>query len=73
MRKLAAIVLLATVLAASGAAARTVVRVEPNGIKVVTIMLPQGTVVIQCDRANVPVSWSGPTQGMNLADICRRN
>lgn len=64
-----AAILLASVAHAQG---RTVVKMEPNGVKVITMQTARGTAVIRCDRNNVPIT-SQNADGLDLRDICRRN
>lgn len=71
--RMAIIVFAAATLAATLAQARTVVRMDPAGVKTITMDTPRGVVVIRCDRANKVLSQTGPTAGMDLVDICRRN
>lgn len=58
--------------AGSAFAQRTMVKIEPGGVKVVTMQTSRGTVVVRCDRNNVPIT-SINADGLDLRDICRRN
>lgn len=71
--RMAAFVFAAAALTATLAEARTVVRVDQAGVKTITMDTPRGVIVVRCDRSNRVLSQTGPTAGMDLADICRRN
>lgn len=71
--RMAAVVFAAATLTTTLAEARTVVRVDQTGVKTITMDTSRGVVVIRCDRTNKVLSQTGPTAGMDLADICRRN
>lgn len=71
--RITALVALLALVTVSTAEARTVVKIEPNGVKTITMSTPSGVAVIQCDRNNVPISATGAIRGLDTRDICRRN
>lgn len=71
--RLAAILTASALLFASAAEARTVVKMDTNGVKTITMDTPRGVAVIRCDRNNAVLSADGAVAGLDPREICRRN